>query len=255
MGSMNVFVIDEWWIEYHAYNNWRCNYETPIVLKSPLRGCPICILWGGSPARNFTQTGYLRLDLVGQVNGTTSVCSGFNLCLFGSQRLPVSETGSQYQQHFLLISTHQKHCSGQSMTSQACTEGDESCVELRSRVSLALFMLCVLSTKLWLMLNCLCNCHRLALDYLGQYVSSQTYFKPLLHNCFWCSHFVRAQTGCCFAMNLQCVPWLNVHTRLFKVHSNRFCVLIELYSHFHCDKIPLLYVVNDTYGFIQLWLT
>ena len=79
-----------------------------------------------------------------------------------------------------------------------------------------------------LVLNCLCNCHSLALVYQGQYVSSQTDFKPLLHNCVWCSLLVRAQKGCCSKMSIECIPWLNVHTRLCKFHSKRFFPVYQI---------------------------
>ena len=131
--------------------------------------------------------------MVDQFYGTTTVCTGFNLCLLCSQRLPVSERGSWYpHQFFSWISKHNlksttkiykeshaclnlkglfttninkvgnvcylrfssnilwssvrssncKHSSGNSVTTQACTADDRSCVVLRSRSSLQLPMLC-----------------------------------------------------------------------------------------------------------------
>ena len=70
-----------------------------IALKSHVWGCPIGIFSGGSPGKFRGQSAQLLLDVVDQFYRSTSVCTGFNLCLPYSQTLPVSEMGSQYQHH------------------------------------------------------------------------------------------------------------------------------------------------------------
>ena len=40
-----------------------------IKLKSPVWGCPICILWGGDRGRFWAQSAKLRLDVVDQSMG------------------------------------------------------------------------------------------------------------------------------------------------------------------------------------------
>ena len=75
-------------------------YSSFIALKSPVWGCPICILWGGvqeSFGHNLLSCGWLWLT---SFMGQLLFAFGLNLCLLSSHRLPVPERGFQYKQQF-----------------------------------------------------------------------------------------------------------------------------------------------------------
>ena len=109
VGQHNIF----WWPGYLCHHvissqlkyvkyTFHCllwpTFTQSVEIPSMWVPHPHFAMWG--PGRIWVQSGYLRSDGVDRFYGPTSVCIGFNLCLFCFLRLPVSERGSQYQQLF-----------------------------------------------------------------------------------------------------------------------------------------------------------
>ena len=73
--------------------------DMTISLKSPVSGCPICILWGGGQTRLSAQPAQISCDGMG-LAGSKGQPLGLICACFVRRDIPLSEKGSRYQHIF-----------------------------------------------------------------------------------------------------------------------------------------------------------